>query len=458
MALAVLLLALTLRLYQLDQESIWFDEASAISVATVPLEKFLPWLIKTETNPPLYFLLLRGWISVFGNGEWSVRFLSVVGDMGGLALLYLLGRELLGERGALIGLALGSVSRFEIHYAQEARMYAWLLAFCLGSQLFYWRSRREGGRQELIAWWLFSLAAVYTHLFGWLLIGGQCLHHLLLRRPLWGPRVKGVLALIAAFAPWGAITLHQMALRRGAWWPGRPGLKDYYHLLYRYASNTKLLVLLFCGLIAFGLIQAWRGRQKRELAESDAQLMLLCWFCLPWVIWLHGQFMTPVFVAHYFLFCLPAFWLLIAQGLDRLPSALPWAGLALLLLLTAPRLAEDYRKQSKYPWREIVASVRDRQPRVADVYITGGMSSFLYYSQRQKLGLRIHTPLEGQLVPRYKSIRRLELELSGKDWFWLVVTPYRSRTDDRLPWFKQQFELELKHPAGLYLCRPRAPR
>ncbi len=460
LAIALLVAALLLRLHQLGLESIWFDEASSLHNASTTLDQFLPMLIQSETNPPLYFLMLRAWTSVLGNAEVSARLLSVVADMLGLGLLFLLGRELLGDWGALLALFLGAISRFEIYYAQEARMYAWHLTFCLGSALYYWRSHRAQSRRDLLLWLGFSLAAIYTHLFGWLILGSQAAHHLLMRRPIWGARAKGLVLLAALFAPWGLlVTVHQMQVRRGQWWVGQPDIRSYYHLLWRFSSSAgKLMVAILCCLVAYGLIHVWRTRNKQASAELDGLVFLLSWFLSPVVIWLHGQLMTPVFVAHYFLFCLPAYWLLIAQGLDRLPRVFTWAAVVLILTLTAPRLAEQYEPGDKYPWREIVSVVEGSRPRVEQIYITGGVAPFLYYAERRGLEIKVDTPLVGQITPRYLGPDELSRKLADTPVFWLLLTHHAPQDGAGVSWFKAHYRMERRHPRGLYLCRRRERR
>lgn len=60
----------------------------------IPRLNHLPYLEK----PPLGYWLVAGFFSLFGQSEWSARFLSAVTALMGLYLAYGLGRELFGER------------------------------------------------------------------------------------------------------------------------------------------------------------------------------------------------------------------------------------------------------------------------------------------------------------------------------------------------------------------------
>ncbi|HRV91197.1 MAG TPA: hypothetical protein P5526_03430, partial [Anaerolineae bacterium] len=59
-ALLILWLALALRLYRLDFQSIWWDEGHSIFVASHPVTA-IPTLPAMDVHPPAYFSLLHVW-------------------------------------------------------------------------------------------------------------------------------------------------------------------------------------------------------------------------------------------------------------------------------------------------------------------------------------------------------------------------------------------------------------
>ncbi|HEU5122140.1 MAG TPA: hypothetical protein VFT59_04805 [Candidatus Saccharimonadales bacterium] len=46
-------------------QSVWFDEAYSIILAKKPISELL-YLTSIDTHPPLYYLLLKLWASIFG--------------------------------------------------------------------------------------------------------------------------------------------------------------------------------------------------------------------------------------------------------------------------------------------------------------------------------------------------------------------------------------------------------
>ena len=224
--LAILLAAFALRAYRLDFQSLWSDEGISLLRSSQPLAEMLRNMPVEHT--PGYFVLLHGWLVLAGSSDIALRWLSLLPSVLAVALIFRLGialgspekphparQQLVGVVGAL----LLATSGFQIWYAQEARMYAWLLAAALISCLAQWqlleRSAEHSPRHA--NWWaaLYALATagvVYLHLFGALLPLTQAVYAvgwLAVRRDLrrfarWAVAAAAALLL---FLPWLPHTL-----------------------------------------------------------------------------------------------------------------------------------------------------------------------------------------------------------------------------------------------------------
>lgn len=100
----------------------WLDEAQTVAIARMPVGELLDGL-RTDGAPPLYYLLLHGWMAVVGTSEIAVRALSAVFAAGTVALAPLAGYRLGGRRVAITATALFATIPFMHRYATEARMY-----------------------------------------------------------------------------------------------------------------------------------------------------------------------------------------------------------------------------------------------------------------------------------------------------------------------------------------------
>ena len=124
--LAIILIALALRLHNLTYHSLWFDEAISVYWARQSIPRILEvgLTLVEDRLPPLYYLTLKGWTALFGFSEVSVRLPSVLAGVLLVPVVAGLARFLVNERAALVSALLVALNPFLIWYAQEARMYA----------------------------------------------------------------------------------------------------------------------------------------------------------------------------------------------------------------------------------------------------------------------------------------------------------------------------------------------
>ena len=131
----ILLLALGLRFYRLDAQSLWNDEGTSVAVAQRGLVTIARDAAQ-DIHPPLYYWLLSGWVRLFGTSEAAVRSFSALLGVILVALTYALGRLLAGKWAGLAAALLAAINPFQIYYSQEGRMY--MLLAVLGALAFYW--------------------------------------------------------------------------------------------------------------------------------------------------------------------------------------------------------------------------------------------------------------------------------------------------------------------------------
>jgi len=118
-------LSFALRLFSLDAQPIWWDEAISIHLArSTPAE-----IVANRAgnlHSPLYFVILKGWVALVGDSAFGVRFFSVWFSILLIPALYAFGRRWLSRRAGLFAAGLAALSPLYLVYAQEARVYAML--------------------------------------------------------------------------------------------------------------------------------------------------------------------------------------------------------------------------------------------------------------------------------------------------------------------------------------------
>ena len=186
-------------------------------------------IIDDPQHSPLYYLLARAWMLMFGSSVTASRFLPALLSLFSLPLMYALAWELFGSHfTALLATAFLSLSPVEILYAQTARQYSLLTVFIVCSSYLLLKSIRSTG---CFFWGLYSLACTlgfYTHPFFGLTFIAQGAYILLLisslRTQKDSPRLilkfilSSVMTLIL-FSPWIYVILSnlQRALNTTSW-------------------------------------------------------------------------------------------------------------------------------------------------------------------------------------------------------------------------------------------------
>lgn len=162
LCVAVLWLAAALRLWNLGEQSVWFDEGWSAYAATLPT--LTDAFGADATNPPLYYMLLWLWARVVGTSEFALRALSWAFGMLSVALVGRLAAHVAGARAGMLALWLAALSLPSVWAAQEMRMYTLLAALMLVLMAAGWRLADDW--RDARAWaalWLAELALLYAH-------------------------------------------------------------------------------------------------------------------------------------------------------------------------------------------------------------------------------------------------------------------------------------------------------
>ena len=88
---AVLIAAIVLRFWA--RSPLWLDEANTVSIAGLPVSR-IPDALRHDGAPPLYYLLLHGWIRLFGTSDLAVRSLGGIIAVATFPLIWLAGRRI----------------------------------------------------------------------------------------------------------------------------------------------------------------------------------------------------------------------------------------------------------------------------------------------------------------------------------------------------------------------------
>jgi mannosyltransferase len=369
--IAILAAASVARLSQLGQTSLWYDEVVTMRLArTESPTALLKLLNKIDaTRAPLHPILLQGWIEIFGPSDVSGRAFSCLCGVFTVALVYWVGLKAFDGVTALWASWLCALSPLLIYYSRETRMYALLvLVTCLawGCLFAHARSPRAWA---LGLYGLCLIALGYTHPLGLLMAGTIGLAAVLFRRAFgisWRGWLLTHAAVALAWAPW----LRRYFDHAPESVTGPLSLRFLLGTPIGFIGGNFLVLFLFSLLIAFGLCVVQtreKGRFRVALERAATSIALLMWLSIPpLALFIYSRAALPIFgPARYTLFVAPAYLILVARGLAKLPPPLGIAAAAGASALSGVMLMSTvYRPDLRADWRGAAAYLDSRDPGV----------------------------------------------------------------------------------------------
>ena len=467
--LVILLAALFARIYQLDTEDLWVDEAIAVSISSNSLGGLLEASLP-DGNPPLYYVLLHYWMWLFGDSEFSVRLPSALFGLCSVAMMYKVGCTLFGKGTGLIAALILALSVYHIFYSQEARTYSMMVLLALISYYFFLRLLEGEDYKVLAGYVLSTTALMYSHHYGLFFVIAQTLFLLgfysLKRRRERAPSLK-----MWALAGGAVATLYIPGFLYLAYPLTHPEHRGWIEDTVPMITQLDLVSVLHTyavyaqapGLRApkyyFALLMLFAAASAVALAASKGErgklYLLSLWLLVPIALpLLLSQIVTPLVHARYSIAALPAFYLLAAEGIKRVGRVamrpltngqVPLAALCVIVIVflimafsSLDVLHRYFTTEKKEPWRTVVGDVKPQAKRDDLFIISPELSRFPfdYYASREAF---FQEAQEVSLDDREQA-NEVGSVASGSDRVWLVL----QTGDDNE---KEQFKAELEKAA-----------
>jgi hypothetical protein len=373
--------ALLIALFGLDRQSLWLDEGSTWAEVTGRTGKDLGTLLAELFSPdaayPLYHVLLHGWLALAGDSEWALRLPSALAAASTVPLLWLAARQVCSPRVSWVAPLLAACSPFLLWHAQDAKVYALLIATLSLLLLTTLIALQRGGR-----WWWFVLAlaliSLFVHRLALFALAGILLGLALAQRQ---HRTYGWWVLLMLGGGLGALGVYGIlqavgSERQFASQVGVNPLASLWLTLTAFVTgNGQLggwlglpLWAWLLPLLLLTLLGSWRLVQASWHGDQAAGIVLGA--CLvPLTILAVALLFTPIYQGRYAAIAFPAWVLIVAAALrPNPPNLIRRAGFALLLLGMGVQLAALFQPQHgqfagvavKEQWREGVRAMAER--------------------------------------------------------------------------------------------------
>ena len=253
----IVILAFILRYYKADTASLWADDAFSYYLSLQNITGILKYLYTFDAHPPLFYFFLHFWVKL-GQNPLFLRMPGII--IGSLSIfgVYLLCKELLNKKFAIIAAFFTALSVSHVYMCREIRMYPYLSFFIIFAFYFFTKLFARGQASELrfdgtnrncetcplsesaggglaheqtitalppyrstpyIYWILYTLCMViswYLHYFGIIAMISQNIIVLLFRKKInikyW---LYSQIAVLICYAPWFKYLFYQLFSSRG---------------------------------------------------------------------------------------------------------------------------------------------------------------------------------------------------------------------------------------------------
>jgi len=451
------LLAAALQFSALAAQSLWYDEGFSVWLAGQSPQAIIE-ITAADIQPPLYYLLLNGWIRLTGQSEYTLRFLSALCAVLCVPLMWQVARRLTRQpiAGPFAALLL-AVSPLWLWYGREVRNYALLLAILPACAYFILCLLNEhpfGRRVPLTIAALLTIG-LYTHYFMLFVVGAWGLVvgiYALLRPKEWLRPVLIAFGLPALlYVPWLGIMLTRLGEDR-SYWEGELNISV--ALLKTFASWMAGHTVVEATAIQWGLVgvvpamvgvgilvgqkrETRNGKRENDLLPQSPfsflisrfpAFLIAAWLIIPVVSYLAVAFNRPKFNARYLIFSAPAFWLAIVVLVVWLWRKNRVAGGVLFALLLFSQIEATYNLYTdptfaKADWRDVAAYIQEhRQPNERVILVSGHaypMSDY-YLPDVEILPLPPERTLDTTAVLGVDAAQPLAEGLAGAEGVWLI--------------------------------------
>lgn len=268
------------------------DEIFSVLIARGDWAALTAEAARDSVHPPTFYYLLKLWVSLGGESLLWLRALPALFSVLSLAPMVLLCRELRLRRveiNCAVGVA--AIHPLLIYYSQHLRMYSLLLLCATTSLWLFQRVLKANDRNlasRFAALTAANVALVYSHYFGWLVVGCEGLYILLWKRDRLWPVVLSSAAILTSFGPWLYIAA-KAAIAKGGLssnldWIPKPSLGDVFWTLAEFMGfgdfpeTIRPVVWVMFGMLAVIGAGAILNRARRGEGNYSHAVGLLAFF------------------------------------------------------------------------------------------------------------------------------------------------------------------------------------
>jgi uncharacterized membrane protein len=307
-------LAALLRCLYIGKTDLGGDESFTLYMAQLTIPDIVKILCNGD-NPPLWEILLHGWISIFGISEVAIRSLSLIFSVLTVIPIYFIGEKHIHRFAGIAASVCYCCSTFSIYMSHECRVYSLIGFLAACSAWLFISIIKEPKPFKFILLTLVNLMLMYGHYLSvWVIVMEFLIVFLVrpIRQKIWKPYLIHAAALILFFIPMFPVlfTRFMDSGINGTWVGKSTGLVNLYDFLWRMCNIPITTVVAIIILIAV-LVKWVIALIHKEYHFGVTSILTLLWL-VPLVVSFILSFFTGFLLDRYFYFLFPPFYLAMA--------------------------------------------------------------------------------------------------------------------------------------------------
>lgn len=395
--IAILLIGFLLRIYNLTFESFWYDEIFSAKIATFSFSEIIR-ITAIDVHPPLYYILLKIWISIFPNNDFFIRLLSVAFSISSISLVYFYSKKIFNQKIAYFAAILLAFSCLDVLYAKEARMYSLLSLLIIIEMFSVCLFIKTNEYKYLLCHIVSSTLSIYTQNFAFLYLfvsGVNGLIYIIYYKS----KIKQIakfgfsyLAIFLLYLPWLPTLLSHLKGVNQSFWIPKISLFAFGETLFEFSGSISLGII-FLSLIVFYLV-------KNLKLKNTNSLFIFSWMIIPIsIIILISVFnvTSSIYKIRFLVPSLAPFLIIASIALDNLWEKKKMLSIVILSIIVIISTIEIYSRANSYykeRWRDVAKYLESEVKEddavvlmVKDEFNKVGGSQILinYYSENKKI-------------------------------------------------------------------------
>lgn len=333
----------------------WFDESFSVSLA----RRSVPELIRItgmDVHPPLYYLAVKLFITVFGDSLFVYHLPSLLCYVAlmGISVLFF-HRNFNARLSLLVTTAFCSVPGM-LEHALWIRMYSMAMLLVIsGFFVAYLIMKKCDGDISFASLWkhwtglaLINVAAAYTHYFAGVAAAGISLF-LLVYVLLKKKRVQALIPwlihcaiMVVLYLPWLPILFKQMSRIDGNFWIeplSEMALHTYPELVFSMKNDTSRQLLIIIFLTGCFLFLVYFSKETKNIWVAGCFAVILFWLAFGIG---YSVLKNPILVNRYFVILIPLLWILPLYGHALFNKG---TALAAVILVFTACFIQNYEEQ-----------------------------------------------------------------------------------------------------------------